>query len=172
MGLILLCGFSFNDSWNLLYRGSRDGFGAQNFHSKCNGHHSPSLTIVKAKKSKYVFGGYTEAVWDCSNQYKTDPKAFLISLINKDNLPCKMATTNPEFSIYCGSQSGPVFGGADLFISFTAHKSFIDHRASTSVLGTTYKHPFYVFENDEQASRFLAGSYKFRLDDIEVYSKE
>ncbi len=110
-------------------------------------------------KSKYVFR-------DCSNQYKTDPKAFLFSLIDKDNWPCKMA------KIYCGSQSGPVFGGADHFISFTAHKSSKNHRASTSVLGTTYKHPFYVFANDEQASRFLAGSYKFRLDAIEVYSQE
>ena len=136
----------------------------------------PPLAYSNYSRGKEIeicfFGGYTEAAWDCSNQYKTDPKAFLFSLINKDNLPCKMATTNPEFSIYCGSQSGPVFGGADLFISFTAHKSSKNHRTSTSVLGTTYRHPFCVFENDEQASRFLAGSYKFRLDDIEVYSKE
>jgi len=48
MELIKLCAFSPNDKWTLLYRGSRDGFGASDFHEKCDGH-SNTLTLVKAK---------------------------------------------------------------------------------------------------------------------------
>jgi hypothetical protein len=46
--LIKLCEFSPNDKWSLLYRGTRDGFGAKDFHSNCDGH-SNTLTILKAR---------------------------------------------------------------------------------------------------------------------------
>jgi hypothetical protein len=36
--LIQLCEFSSNDKCSLLYRGTRDGFGAKDFHSRCDGH--------------------------------------------------------------------------------------------------------------------------------------
>ena len=32
--LINLCEFTLRDKWTLLYRGTRDGFGANDFHSK------------------------------------------------------------------------------------------------------------------------------------------
>jgi hypothetical protein len=35
--LIDLCEFSPNDKWSLFYRGTRDGFGSNVFHSKCDG---------------------------------------------------------------------------------------------------------------------------------------
>ena len=34
--LVKLCEFSPNDKWTLLYRGTRDGFAAKAFHSKCD----------------------------------------------------------------------------------------------------------------------------------------
>ena len=61
--LLKLCEFSPNDKWSLLYRGTRDGFGSNDFHSKCDGK-SNTLTILKAKQSEFIFGGYTEAEWD------------------------------------------------------------------------------------------------------------
>jgi hypothetical protein len=51
--LINLCEFSRNDKWSLLYRGTRDGFGSDDFHSRCDGH-SNTLTILKAKGSSYI----------------------------------------------------------------------------------------------------------------------
>ncbi len=56
--LIKLCEFSSIDKWTLLYRGTRDGFGAADFHSKCDDHKN-TLTIVKAHDTSYIFGGYT-----------------------------------------------------------------------------------------------------------------
>jgi hypothetical protein len=44
--LIDLCEFSPNDKWSLLYRGTRDGFDSNDFHSRCDGH-ANTLTILK-----------------------------------------------------------------------------------------------------------------------------
>jgi hypothetical protein len=63
--LIKLCEFSPNDKWSLLYRGTRDGFGARAFHTRCDGH-SNTLTIFKAKESQFLFGGFTTVSWDSS----------------------------------------------------------------------------------------------------------
>ncbi len=48
--LIKLCKFISSDTWTLLYRGSRDGFGTKDFHLKCD-NKSPTLTIIKAQES-------------------------------------------------------------------------------------------------------------------------
>ncbi len=87
--LIKLCEFSLKDKWTLLYRGTRDGFRAVDFHSKCDNHKN-TLTILKAHGSSYIFGGFTSVTWNGSGQYKSDPNAFLFSLTNKDNQPFKM----------------------------------------------------------------------------------
>ena len=58
--LIKLCEFSLKDKWTLLYRGTRDGFGANDFHSKCDGN-SNTLTILKAHGSSYIFGGLRQS---------------------------------------------------------------------------------------------------------------
>ncbi len=61
--LIKLCEFSPNDKWTLLYRGTRDGFGGRDLHSKCD-NHSNTLTILKAKGSSYIFGGFASINWN------------------------------------------------------------------------------------------------------------
>jgi hypothetical protein len=166
--LIELCEFSQNDKWSLLYRGSRDGFGSNDFHSKCDGH-SNTLTILKAKESKYIFGGFTTIEWDSLNEFKTDPNAFLFSLTNKDNKPLKLKIdpNRPQSAIYCNSSCGPSFGGGyDIFISDYANTTI----KSRSGLGSSYKHTQYTFGTN-RAKTFLAGSYKFQLDEIEVFKK-
>jgi hypothetical protein len=92
--LIELCEFSPSDKWSLLYRGTRDGFGAKDFHSKCDGK-SNTLTIIKAKASSNIFGGFSSASWDSSNTSKCDPKAFVFSLTNKDNRSQKRTSVFP-----------------------------------------------------------------------------
>ena len=47
---------------NLLYRGSRDGFLASDFHEKCN-YKGETFAIIKSTKG-YIFGGYTKINWD------------------------------------------------------------------------------------------------------------
>jgi len=165
--LIDLCEFSPNDKWSLLYRGTRDGFGAKDFHSKCDGH-SNTLTIFKAKDRSYVFGGFSTVHWDSSDRYKSDPNAFLFSLSNKDNQPVKIKV-NPnqhKFAINCHSRYGPIFGN-DIHVANNANTTM----NSYSKLGFTYQHPEYEY-NSNEADTFLAGSFNFKLDEIEVFQKE
>jgi hypothetical protein len=168
--LIKLCEFSPNDKWTLLYRATRNGFGSKDFHSKCDGY-TNTLTIVKTKHSSYIFGGFTMAKWESSpkGKLKSDPNAFLFSLTNKDNQPVKMKIdpNRHHRAICCDPKYGPTFGGTDIRIANNANTTM----DSFSNLGACYKHPQYEFETIE-AQSFLAGSFNFQLDEIEVYQKE
>ena len=162
-----MCEFSPNDKWSLLYRGTRDGFGANDFHSKSDGH-SNTLTMLKAKQSSYIFGGFTTVSWESASICRTDANAFLLSLTNKDNRPVKMKMdpTQRNRAIASDSSSGPKFGW-DIYIANNANTTMDNY----SYLGSSCNHPQYAFGTNE-AQTFLAGSYHFQLDDIEVYQKE
>jgi hypothetical protein len=165
--LIKLCEFSPNDKWSLLYRGTRDGFGTNEFHSKCNGK-SNTLTLLKAKENNFIFGGFTMVSWDSSSGWKSDANAFIFSLTNKDNQPLKMKVdpNRHEYAIICNPECGPTFG-ADIYIADNANTTM----DSFSNLGCTYSHPQYAFETEE-AKTFLADTYEFQFDEIEVYENE
>jgi hypothetical protein len=171
--IMKLCEFPLNEKWSLLYRASRDGFGSDVFHSKCDGH-SNTLTILKAKQSSYIFGGFTSIDWESCpwpGKSKSDPNAFIFSLTNKANRPLKLNidTDKNKFAIHCDSECGPIFGGR------FAHDIFISKNANTTVncssnLGKVFKHPEFDF-GKSAAHTFLAGSNPFQLDEIEVYQK-
>jgi hypothetical protein len=165
--LVNLCEFSPNDKWSLLYRGTRDGFGAKDFHSKCDSY-SNTLTLLKAKGSEFIFGGFTSVDWDSTSEWKSDRNAFIFSLTNKDNTPLKMKIhpNQHKYAICCHSSCGPTFGD-DIHIANTANTAM----ECCSRLGDCYKHPQYALGSNE-AKNFLAGTEWFQLDEIEVYQKE
>jgi hypothetical protein len=165
--LLKLCEFSPNDKWSLLYRATRDGFGSDDFHSKCDGH-SNTLTILKAHRTSYLFGGFTSVSWDGSSGFKSDPNAFIFSLTNKDNQPLKMKVNQNRYhwAIYCHSGYGPSFG-EDICVSNNANEIMCNY----SNLGYSYKHAQNEYGTIE-AQSFLAGSYEFQLGEIEVYQKD
>jgi hypothetical protein len=166
--LVNLCEFSRNDKWELLYRGSENGFGSSAFHLRCDGK-TNTLTIIKTMENENVFGGFASAAWNSSGQYISDPNAFIFSLVNKYNEPIKMKVDpgNIQYSL-CGAASyGPFFGGGHDFAIFNNADS---NKDSYSNLGFSYKHPNYSTGSIE-AKEFLAGSFNFQLREIEVYSK-
>ena len=56
---------SLSDDYVLLYRASRDGWTASNFHSRCD-NKGPTVTVIKS--GNYIFGGYTEQAWQSSSK--------------------------------------------------------------------------------------------------------
>ena len=162
--LMRLCEFSLEDKWTLIYRASEDGFGAEDFHSKCDGICN-TLTLFKPNGSSNIFGGFTSVSWDSRNNFKEDVNAFIFSLVNTDNNPIKMKVSDPDCAICCDSSYGPTFG-CDIIIaanSNTNEKSFTD-------LGSCYTHPQYEKGTDEIYC-FLAGSHAFKVSNIEVYAR-
>ncbi len=75
--LIDLCEFTTNDEWTLSYRGTRDGFGVKDFHSKCD-NHSNTLTILKVKESSFIFGGFASVSWLMINGNQTRMHSYLV----------------------------------------------------------------------------------------------
>jgi hypothetical protein len=167
--LMRLCEFGSKTKFSLLYRGSRDGFGNKDFHSRCD-NKPKTLTIVKSE-SECIFGGYTEAEWISSKNevHKRDMNAFLFSLVNKENEPMKMkvAFEKADYAICCNEyfpKFGEIDGHRDLFISEFSNTN----KSSYSNLGRCYKHPKYEYGSDG-AKNFLAGSRNFHVAEIEVF---
>jgi len=165
-----ICEFSLKQKWTLIYRASRDGFKADNFHSKCDD--KPKTLVIIKSTNGNVFGGYTEQSWSSpSNDVDIlDTKAFIFSLINQDNRPLKIKCS-PNNGIGCNKDWGPMFGGkngkSDIVIADASNLN----SESFSHFGHYFKHPDYVYRSNK-ANSFLAGSYKFRVAEIEVYLKQ
>ena len=162
--LLKVCDFERKSKLTLLYRGSRDGFGAKRFHAKCDGK-LKTLTIVKSTNDN-IFGGYTEVDWTPNNVfYKNDPNAFLFSLVNKDNQPIKLKHKGIGSAICCHPSYSVTFGdGHDLYIASNANANQFNY----SNLGQSYLHPKYA-QVSVEAQSFLAGSHKFQIAEIEVF---
>jgi hypothetical protein len=127
----------------LIYRATRDGFSAANFHAKCD-NRAKTLTIIKTTRG-FVFGGYTDAAWDSLSKYKADPNAFIFSLVNPSNkpllIPVKAGGTN---AIYCHSIYGPTFS-CDIAIADNSNAN----KTSYSRLGCSYDFKLHAFGSTE-----------------------
>ena len=66
----------------LLFKGSRDGFKAVDFHKHCD-NKGPTVTIIKSEHGK-IFGGYTTVSWtspyDKYGKSYRDKEAFVFSI--------------------------------------------------------------------------------------------
>jgi hypothetical protein len=98
--------------FNLLWRGSRDGFRAQSFHSPCHGYKS-TLTVILDTHGN-IFGGFTPVKWVSNSFDMTAPSlnSFLFTLKNPHNVPPRRfalkAKANDQ-SIWRNSNCGPHF---------------------------------------------------------------
>ena len=80
----------------------------------------------------------------------------------------KMNLNRLQLSIRCNPEFGPTFGiGNDNLIENNSNTTM----DSYSNLRKAYSHPQYAHGTSE-AQTFLAGLYKFQLDEIEVFQKE
>jgi hypothetical protein len=174
MSLIDTCGFKINQKWRLIYKGSRDGFDSESFHWRCD-QISKTLVVIKTENS-IVFGGYTDIEWMSGDQLlKKDPSSFLFSFSNNyDDIKCiKLINNRSGSEIFCDSECGPVFGynyknkKHDLFISKNPH---LDENSYCKI-GYSYLIPFQINLRSFDNNKFLAGSYNFKISEIEVFSK-
>ncbi len=112
-----------------------------------------------------MFGGHTSAIWSSSNLYKTDATAFLFSLINRENRPCKSVVKSPgAYAIYDHASYGPTFGGGhDLNIANNSDSNM----NSYSNWGHSYS-SLYTY-GSAQAQSFFAGFRYFQVKEIEVF---
>ena len=140
--------------YTLLFRASKDGFKAGNFHSKCDGKNN-TVTLVETTNGKR-FGGFTDAAWDQSSSYKTGSNSFIFSLDDKS-----IYYNKNSHNIYCKSDYGPTFGGGhDFYLCDNCNSS----NSSSDSSGYSYE------TNGKKYA--MAGEYNFFVKDYEVYLLE
>ena len=141
-------------SYKLLYKGSRDGDGASDFHSRCDDAEK-TLVIVKDNYNN-VFGGFTTQDWGGEYLQKKDDEAFIFSIGKRktyDVIPDQNA-------IGCYPNFGPVFFGCQIRI----YDNFLTKGGTTFKKGLNY----YTTEDFELTN----GNQNFGVIDIEVYEVE
>ena len=168
-----VCGFSKDQKWKLVYKGSIDGFCPTDFHSKCDSIEK-TITIIESHKN-HIFGGYTDKAWSSVEGYVNDSNALLFNLVNSSYQPLKIKCSDPEHAIFNIANSGPIFGKgskgkADLCIKLHSKTILL----SFSNLGGSYKVPGLDSTKSQEAillRSYLAGSEQFTIKNIEVYCK-
>ena len=161
----------------LLYRGSRDGFKAQNFHDRCN-NKGETLVIIKSN-TDYIFGGYTEINWDNTKwngkvgeqnnaRRQGNGNEFVFTLKNPHNIsPSKFNMKNEwlNHSICCDVNLGPIFGCNDIRVENDCNIkknrfTFYDfHRGE------------YCFDDTTGKKRLLfTGTETYTIKEIEVFN--
>lgn len=97
------------------------------------------------------------------SEWKQDPKAFIFSLTNRTK---HLQTQNKLQAVDHSKDYLVAFGrGHDFRISSNCHLN----NESYSNFGYTYQLPDNVAMNTEEAKSYLAGSYQFKVVEIEVY---
>jgi len=146
----------------LLYRGSRDGFEASEFHTKCDDE-GATVTVIKDSDG-YLFGGFTDMPWTSEDVNCSTNKAFLFFLHCHSGLgPTKLKQMGDgDEAMYNQSDAGPIFGGNhDIYVEDKANAN----NGSTVHIGGTYECP-----PGQDGETFLTGNNNFKVADIEVFS--
>jgi len=148
-------------NWVLLYRGTRDGFGAAQFHALCN-NVVPTVSIVRST-SNYLFGGYNPNNWNSSNNYQ--PGSFIFTLTNAWSSPPTIFHWNKNHgpsanNPFGATNFGPTFGqGYDLRVCDNCNSNTNSFSNFPSSYTDTLGHRNATF----------AGTHKFQVADIEVF---
>jgi len=144
--------------WDLRYRGTRDGFNANDFHRCCD-NIGPTVTLIRA--NGHLFGGYTPLSWNStSNTYINNSSTFLFTLTNPHGASPTHFYSNGTNSIYCKSGYGPTFGGGhDLYIC-----------SNCNSVGSSYSSfPNSYTDSLGYKNTTFAGAYNFTVSEIEVF---
>jgi hypothetical protein len=106
---------NFNESYlpynfELLLRGSRDGFTPKKFHELCD-NKSNTVTFIKVNESEEIIGGYNPLEWKSSASWGITNDSFIFSFKNKYIKDAIISNVvNANNAIYYNIRCGPYFG--------------------------------------------------------------
>lgn len=97
-----------------VYKASRDGFSAMDFHERCDGLGS-ALVVCRTLTGK-TFGGFKPAGYRSSDDYYSSTAAFLFCLKGGNGVVKFPVRPGGDGAVYDYATSGPCFGAADLLV--------------------------------------------------------
>lgn len=154
---------SINQKWQLIYKGQRDGFTSEDFHRCCNNQGS-TITLIQTTRG-FLFGGFTAISWTSTGDYKSDPQAYLFTLINPYQIkPTKFEIKKDmiDSAVVHNKNHGPYFGNKDIHI--VSSSNIGGQGASVSRFPDAYT------DSTEKGSKIFAGDTTFVVNEIEVYA--
>ena len=144
--------FQYKNIFMLLYKATRDGCLAKDFHNKVDGN-GPLFIIIESTQNQ-IFGGFTSMAWSSKNDYIEDSNAFLFC--NKKIYEIK----NKMFACNHDEKYGPYFGEKALVIfddCLNNIKNFTDSEDES-----------FNFKKNKNLLNEEKNSY-FQVKDYEVY---
>lgn len=147
--------------FSLLYRGSRDGFEAKDFHEKCD-NKGPTLVIIENTNGN-KFGGYASVSWTgppnpATVMSEESMSSFLFSVDKKEKLLYR-----PEsklWVLYHSAAVGPIFGwGPALRVG-----------DKCNVNSENWCDPTHNSFQSLIEGGYISGTKYFKVKEIEVYS--
>ncbi|CAB4441045.1 unnamed protein product [Rhizophagus irregularis] len=104
--------------YNLLLRGSKDGFELKDFRLNCN-NKGATIDLIKLKDSNKIIGGYNPIKWSGSNKYLNSQSSFIFSFnsytLNSSTIVLSRIVDNSR-AIADGEEKNQGFGNGDLII--------------------------------------------------------
>ena len=97
-----------------VYKASKDGWSAIDFHSNCDGRGS-GLVVVLTSSGKKI-GGFNPLGWQSNDDYGNTNGAFLWFTKGGDNIVKCPVLSGGNAAIFDYASGGPQFGSADLII--------------------------------------------------------
>ncbi len=97
--------------FELLLRGSLDGFTSKAFHSLCD-YKPKTVTFIKVKGTEEILGGYNPLTWKSGKSWGKCEDSFIFSFKIKNNSFNDVIFNNvksTDYALYCGSDYGPSF---------------------------------------------------------------
>jgi hypothetical protein len=156
----------------LLWRGSRDGFKAKQFHRHCDGH--PNTLTVILDTNGNIFGAFTPIAWESSTfgKYKTDPSltSFLFTLKNPHNVAARrfaLKAEKKESAIYCDECWGPCF--CDIGVADLCHTNNKSYTWRSGIFLSYRFGDTYTNNTGLDGKTFFTGSDQFQVKQIEVF---
>ena len=158
------------ENFELLYRGSGDGFGVSNFHRLCD-NKGKTLILVR-NTSGHLFGGFASISWESSGGWKQAPGSFLFTLTNMYGIqPTKfpLIDKNNGNAVHHNNNWGPAFGsGCTLYVSSDCNANTSSHANGFGTENTIYddttKKGGSIFSSNSSTNNFQVQDYEvFRV---------
>jgi len=149
--------------WLLIYKATKDGFQASDFHHHCD-NKGATLTLIQTrhhfhtKKHNSIFGGYTTIPWSSRDEFSSDFEAFLF-LFYENRIKRFNIHPSDAVAVKHDPLSGPIFGLDDIHICHRANA----HHGSFSRFPSSYEDPY-----GEETNKFYARKH-FLVNEIEIY---
>ena len=144
--------FHYKKIFMLLYKATRDGCLAKDFHNKVD-NIGPLLIIIETTNNE-IFGAFTSVAWSSKNDFVEDSEAFLFCNNNKYNV------INKIYACLHDEKFGPFFGDKALVIT--------DNCLNNKDNFTDCEDQIYNFDNNTNLLNEEKNSF-FQVKDYEVY---